>query len=46
MITLKKQPDCDFLILNLTDPQLDDEEWDKYRYRHTIETTLNELIEE
>lgn len=45
MITLKKQPDRDFLILNLTDPQLDDEEWDKYRYRHTIETTLNELIE-
>ena len=28
MITLKKNPEKDFIILNITDPQLGDPEWE------------------
>ena len=46
MLTLKKQPDRDFLVLNLTDPQLDNEEWaEGTRHRRILEHTLAELVE-
>ncbi len=46
MITLKKSPDRDFLILNLTDPQLGNEEWDENHKNYKIlTTTIRTLIE-
>jgi len=46
MITLKKSPDRDFLILNLTDPQLGNDEWDEnHRNYQILTTTIRTLIE-
>ena len=46
MITLKKSPDRDFLILNLTDPQLGNDEWDENHKNYKIlTTTIRTLIE-
>ena len=46
MITLKKTPDRDFLVLNLTDPQLDNDEWDENHKNYKIlTTTIRTLIE-
>ena len=46
MITLKKTPDRDFLILNLTDPQLGNDEWDEnHRNYQILTTTIRTLIE-
>lgn len=46
MITLTKSPDRDFLILNLTDPQLGNEEWDENHKNYKILiTTIRTLIE-
>ena len=46
MITLKKNPDKDFIILNLTDPQLGDPEWEKgHIHRQILEYTIRALIE-
>ena len=45
MITLKKDSKKDFTILNLTDPQLSDSEWeDGHSYRKILEYTVSELI--
>ncbi|MGN1346799.1 MAG: metallophosphoesterase [Eubacteriales bacterium] len=46
MITLQKSPERDFLILNLTDPQLDNDEWDEHHKNYKIlTTTIRSLIE-
>ena len=46
MFTLKKSTDRDFLILNLTDPQLGNEEWDEnHRNFKILTTTIRTLIE-
>ena len=46
MLTLKKQPDKDFIILNITDPQLGDPEWaDGHINRQILEYTIRTLIE-
>ena len=46
MFTLKKSPDRDFLILNLTDTQLGNEEWDKnHKNFKILTTTIRTLIE-
>ncbi len=46
MITLKKSPDRDFLVLNLTDPQLGNDEWDENHKNYKIlTTTIRTLIE-
>lgn len=45
MFTLEKKPDRDFILLNLTDPQLMDEDWEENSIgRQVLEKTLNELI--
>lgn len=45
MITINKTPGKDFVILNLTDPQLNPPEWaPEYSARKILEYTLNELI--
>lgn len=45
MIVLKKQPNKDFIILNITDPQLGDPEWaEGHIDRKILEYTLTELI--
>ena len=45
MITLQKRPNRDFVLLNLTDPQLDDNEWsDGHPHRKIVEYTITELI--
>lgn len=45
MFTLKKTPGKDFLVLNLTDPQLGDGEWEEgHRNRRILETTVRELV--
>ncbi len=45
MKILTKQPDRDFVILNLTDTQLSDEEWaEGHRNRRILEHTVRELI--
>ncbi len=47
MITLKKDPQRDFIILNISDPQLSDEEWDDSQNCHKILiNTITELIHE
>ena len=46
MITLKKKPEKDFIILNITDPQLGDPEWeDGHINRQILEYTIRTLIE-
>lgn len=46
MFTLKKSPDRDFLILNLTDTQLGNEEWDEnHKNFKILTTTIRTLIE-
>ena len=46
MKVLKKQPGKDFIILNLTDPQLGDPEWaEGHMNRAVIEYTVAKLIE-
>ena len=46
MITLKKNPKKDFIILNITDPQLGDPEWeDGHINRQILEYTVRTLIE-
>ncbi|MBR5446020.1 MAG: metallophosphoesterase [Clostridia bacterium] len=46
MFTLQKKKDKDFLVLNLSDPQLGDGEWDKNHRNYKILTeTVKELIE-
>ena len=46
MITLKKNPGKDFIILNITDPQLGDPEWeDGHVNRQILEYTIRTLIE-
>ena len=46
MKVLKKQPGKDFVILNLTDPQLGDPEWaEGHMNRSVIEYTVEKLIE-
>ncbi len=45
MLTLKKQPDRDFLVLNLTDPQLDNDEWaEGMRHCGILKHTVSELV--
>ncbi|MBR4960889.1 MAG: metallophosphoesterase [Clostridia bacterium] len=46
MFTLQKKKDKDFLVLNLSDPQLGDGEWDKNHRNYKILTeTVKELVE-
>ena len=46
MKILKKNPDKDFVILNLTDPQLGDPEWeDGHQNRKILEYTVEQLVE-
>ena len=46
MFTLQKDPDRDFRVLNLTDPQLDDGDWAESRKgRKLLEYTVNSLVE-
>ena len=46
MKTLNKSKDKDFIILNLTDTQLSNEEWaDGHKARRILEHTVRELIE-
>ncbi len=45
MFTLRKDPDRDFRVLNLTDPQLDDGDWAENRKgRKLLEYTVNALV--
>lgn len=45
MIILKKNPSKDFVILNLTDPQLDTAEWgENHTHRKILEYTVTELM--
>lgn len=45
MITLKKAPDKDFIVLNLSDPQLGDGEWEYgQKNRAILEYTVKELV--
>ncbi len=44
-IVLEKTPDKDFIVLNLTDTQLDNKEWDEGKItREILEYTIDELI--
>ena len=44
-IVLEKSPDEDFIVLNLTDPQLDSAEWGEGKLtREILEYTIDELI--
>ncbi len=44
-IVLEKSPDEDFIVLNLTDTQLDNKEWDEGKItREILEYTIDELI--
>ena len=46
MIILKKNPQKDFVVLNLTDPQLGASEWeDGHTHRAILERTITELVE-
>ena len=46
MITIHKDPGRDFIILNLTDPQMNNAEWEEgHPHRRTLEYTLAELVE-
>ena len=45
MKILQKSRDRDFVVLNLTDPQLNDEEWNPdHKNRKILEYTITELI--
>ena len=45
MFTLKKQPGRDFILLNLSDPQLGDGEWaEGHPNRRILEGTVKELV--
>ena len=45
MIILQKKPDKDFVVLNLTDVQLDNNEWvEGHLHREIVEYTVKELI--
>ena len=45
MKILEKKKDKDFIILNLSDPQMSDNEWKKgHAYREIIEYTVKELV--
>lgn len=45
MITLEKKQDKDFIILNITDPQLSNEEWAKgHKMRQILTHTVEELV--
>ena len=45
MFTMKKQPGKDFVLLNLSDPQLGDGEWDAgHPNRRILEETVRELV--
>ena len=47
MITLKKTPGKDFIVLNLTDTQLYNEEWEEgHKSRVILTRTISELIKE
>ena len=46
MFTLQKQPDSDFRILNLSDPQLSDQEWaPEHKNQAILRHTMRTLIE-
>ena len=46
MLTVKKQSNRDFLILNLSDPQLSSDEWQEgQQNREILVNTINELID-
>ncbi len=46
MVILKKQKGKDFVVLNITDPQLSDEEWaEGHTHRAILEYTLTKLVE-
>ena len=46
MIVLQKKPNKDFIILNLSDPQLGDPEWaEGHKDRKILEYTVTELIQ-
>ncbi len=46
MLTIQKQPGKDFLILNLSDPQLNDAEWaPEHKSRAILQYTMRTLIE-
>lgn len=46
MFTIQKQPSKDFLILNLSDPQLNDAEWaPEHKSRAILQYTMRTLIE-
>ena len=46
MITLTKNPNKDFIILNLTDTQLSNDEWaDGHNNRKILEYTITELVQ-
>ena len=46
MIKLKKSPDRDFILLNLTDPQLGSGEWEEgHKNKQILTATVTELIE-
>ena len=45
MITLQKKKDKDFVVLNLTDPQLGNSEWEEgHQNRQILEYTVRELV--
>jgi len=45
MLTLRKTPGKDFILLNLSDPQLGDDEWDEgHPNRRILEGTVRELV--
>lgn len=46
MITMKKSPERDFIILNLTDPQMRNEEWEEgHEHRRIFTDTVTELVD-
>ena len=46
MKVVKKNPNKDFVVLNLTDPQLDNAEWEKgHKHREILEYTITQLIQ-
>ena len=46
MFTLKKIPDRDFLVLNISDPQLGDNEWEEgSKEKSILEYTVKTLVE-
>lgn len=46
MLTLKKNPNKDFIILNLSDTQLSNDEWaDGHKNRQILEYTITQLVQ-